>query len=180
MKKIISLLLCTVLLLACSAAFAGEEAVVDISGRFQIKGTLPDGCQLSILAQDALTLEGEIRSSDPAAPVLQLYVSFNETYEAKNTLNDLTESELDAIRQSFLEEYTVEFSRLDTASGTPLLVVQESREATDFLDFYTIFHGHEIELWLSKPIDADDPSLEEAQLAAWTDFARTLEFIPLQ
>ena len=70
MKKIISLLLCTVLLLACSTAFAGEEAVVDISGRFQIKGTLPDGYQLSILSQDSLSFDGEIKSSDPDAPVM--------------------------------------------------------------------------------------------------------------
>ena len=180
MKKILSLLLCAVLLLACAAASAQEETVVDISGRFQIKGILPDGYQLSILSQDALALEGEIKSADPAAPVMQLYVSFNETYEAKNTLNDLTGAELDTVRQTFLEEDVVEFSQMDTASGIPLLVVKESQETPDFLDFYTVFRGHEIELWLSKPIGAADPSLSEAQIAAWTEFVKTLEFVSLQ
>ena len=180
MKKIISLLLCTVLLLVCSAAFAGEEAVVDISGRFQIKGTLPDGYQLSILSQDSLSFDGEIKSSDPDAPVMHLYVVYNETMDGIRTLKDLPESELENIRQSFLEEYIADFSDLSTASGLPLMVVKEIRDSTDFLDFYTVFLGHEIELWLSRPDGTADPSLPEAQLASWTEFVKALEFVALQ
>lgn len=180
MKKIIPLLLCAVLLLACSAAFAAEETVVDISGRFQIKGILPDGYQLSILSQDSLSLEGEIKSSDPDAPVMHLYVIYNETKDGIRTLTDLPESELESIRQSFLEEYLVDFSDLSTASGLPMLVVKEIQDSPEFLDFYTVFLGHEIELWLSKPDGSADPSLPETQLASWTEFVKTLEFVALR
>ena len=105
MKKIISLLLSMMLLFSCTAAFAQESTVVDISGRFQIKGVLPDGYQLSILSQDSLSLEGEIKSADPDAPVMHLYVAYDETKNGIGTLNDLPGSELENIRQSFLEEY---------------------------------------------------------------------------
>lgn len=179
MKKIISLLLCAVLLTACAAAFA-DSASVDFRDRFQIRAALPDGYRLSVLDQNDLTLEGEIRSDDPAAPVMQLYISFNESYAAVNTLNDQPEAELEAIRQSFLEEYTASFDTLTSSSGIPMLVVRETGEAPDFLDFYTVFQGHEIELWLSKPMDAEDPSVSDAQIALWTDFARSLEIVSLQ
>lgn len=180
MKKIISLLLSMMLLFSCSAAFAQEPTVVDISGRFQIKGVLPDGYQLSILSQDSLSLEGEIKSADPDAPVMHLYVAYDETKSGIRTLNDLPGSELENIRQSFLEEYIVDFSELTTASGIPLLVVKEVQDAPDFLDFYTVFLGHEIELWLNRQDSTADPSLPEEQLAAWTEFVKALEFVSLQ
>ena len=180
MKKIISLLLSMMLLFSCSLAFAQEQTVVDISGRFQIKGALPDGYQLSILSQDSLSLEGEIKSADPDAPVMHLYVAYDETKNGIMTLKDLPGSELENVRQSFLEEYVVDFSELTTASGLPMLVVKEIQDAPDFLDFYTVYLGHEIELWLNRPDGAADPSLPEEQLAAWTAFVKALEFVSLQ
>jgi hypothetical protein len=179
MKKMLSLLLCAALLLTCAAALA-DTASVDIRDRFQIKGTLPDGYKLSVLSQDDLVLEGEISSDDPAAPIMRLYVSFNETYAAKDTLKDMSDQELQVICQSFTEEYSVTFDRLDTASGVPLLSARETGDSADFLDFYTIFRGHEIELWLSKVDGADDPTLTEAQISRCIELIKTLEIIPLR
>ena len=180
MKKILSLLLCAVLLASCAAAAAEGEAAVDFRDRFQLKGTVPDGYKLSILSQDELTLEGEIAGDNAAAPVMKLFISFNESYANVASLNDLSADALEQIMQSFTEEYTMAFDRMDTDSGIPLLVARETGESADFLDFYTIFRGHEIELWLYKRDDAANHTLTAEQLDRCKEFVRSLQIIPFQ
>ena len=57
MKKMISLLLCAVLLLTCVSAFAEDKTSIDFQNRMQFSGVLPEGYRLSILSQSELTLE---------------------------------------------------------------------------------------------------------------------------
>ena len=182
MKKTIALLLCTILLLSCTAAFAegGNPAVLDISNRIQLKGNLPAGYKLSVISQSDLTLEGVIESADIQAPVMNLYISFNESYAGTKTLNDLAGDVLELIKQSFAEEYTVSFDQFDTAAGTRMLLTCEAVEKPDFLDFYTIYLGHEIELTLVAGEGAADRTLTENQISRCKEFMKSLELIPLQ
>ena len=179
-KKILSLFLGLALLLSCASALAGGEAVtVDVRGRFQLKGILPEGYTLTIPSQDETQLDGIISSGDPEAPVIKLYIAFNDSYAAVNTLADVSADDLSQIKDSFTEEYTVTFSDMNTAAGLPMLVTRGT-DIPDFLDFYTIFLGHEIELALYYENDNANKTLTEDQLALCTEFARTLELVPLQ
>ena len=180
MKKIIALLLCSLLLFACVLTFAEstDPAVLDISSRIQLKGNLPSGYNLSIISQSDLELEGIISSADSQAPVMHVYVSFNESYAGITTLNDLSSDTLERIKQTFTEEYTVSFDQFDTAAGARMLMTCEAVEQPDFLDFYTIFLGHEIEFTLVAGDGAADRTLSGDQISRCREFVKTLELIP--
>jgi hypothetical protein len=173
MKKILALL-CTILLLAASCASAEGGTITEFRNRVQLNGTLPEGYRFSLLSQTELTLEGKIVSDDPAAPELQVYFAFNESYAHAESLASLDENEMELIRQSFTEEYAVSFSSMTTASGDNLLVTREN--SNQFLDFYTVSLGNEIELIL---VPAENQSLTDAQITRWTEFVRMLDVLPL-
>lgn len=173
MKKTFALL-CALLLLAVSCAAAEGDPIVEFPGRFRLNGTLPGGYRFSLQSQTELTLEGEIVSDAPAAPVLAVYLAFNESYAGVTTLSDLGNEGLELIRQGFLEENDVTFETADTASGDRLLVVREA--GGQFLDFYTVRGGFEIELTL---LPAAGQSLTEEQAGTFLNFMRALSIQPL-
>ena len=180
MKKILSLLLCAAVLLVFAAASAGDMTAVNFRDRFQIQGTLPDGYKCSILSQTDMTLEAEIASDDPAAPVMTLYVSFSEIYADVKRLNDLSAVDLERIKQGFSAEYDVTFDEAETSLGTKLLVVREVGSDQDFLDFYTIYRGHDIELLMSAGEGAPDRTLTDRQAAMCIDFLSKMDIVPVE
>ena len=178
MKKMISLLLCAVLLLTCFSAFAEDKSTIDFQDRLQFSGVLPEGYRCSILSQSELTLECAVASDDPAAPRLNIYVSFNESYATINQLSDLDADSLEFLKMGFSEENTVTFDMFKTDSGTDLLLVRETGDDPDFLDFYTICLGHEIEFTLT----AGEPgqALTDEQVSRCIEFMRGLSILPVQ
>ena len=182
MKKLSALLICLALILCCAAAPAESAnlTTVDIQGRFRLTGVLPEGYQFSITSQSDLLLEGTISSSDPAAPVMLLSVSFNETYADVRRLNDLPRENLEVIKQGFSAENQVTFDTAFTSLGTELLVVREVGADRDFLDFYSIYLGHEIELTLYPGEEAPDHALSDQQVQMCIDFLSALDFVPVE
>ena len=89
MKKLISILLCAALLLTCVSALAEDKAVIDFQNRIQFSGVLPEGYKCSILSQSDLTMECLIASENPAAPRMDIFISFNESYTGVASLADL-------------------------------------------------------------------------------------------
>ena len=140
MKKIIALL-CALLLLAVSCACA-DGTIVEFNNTIQLNGSLPNGYQFSLESQEAFALEGTASSGDPAAPALEIYIGFNDSYAGIESLDKLDEASLEFIKQGFSEEYGVAFGSFDTASGDSFLQVKENNGL--FLDFYTICLGYEI------------------------------------
>ena len=180
MKKMLCLLLCAVLLLACIPAFAGNEAVIDFHDRIQLRGTLPDGYMYSILSQSDLTMECAVFSDDPAAPCLKIFISFNESYAGAQNLDALGSDTLERVKMGFSEENEVAFDMFTTASGVSLLQVRETGGDQDFLDFYTVCLGHEIELTLVAGNEAPGLALTEAQISRCLELMRTLDILPVQ
>ena len=179
MKKMISLLLCAVLLLTCVSAFAEDKTSIDFQNRMQFSGVLPEGYHLSILSQSELTMECAVVSEDPAAPRLNIYVSFNESYASVNKLADLDAESLERLKMGFSEENTVTFDMFKTDSGTDLLLVRETGDDPDFLDFYTICLGHEIELTLTAGDEAPGLALTEEQINNCLNLMRSLDILPV-
>ena len=168
MKKLISILLCAALLLACVSALAEDKAVIDFQNRIQFSGVLPDGYKCSILSQSDLTMECLIASENPAAPRMDIFISFNESYTGVASLADLDADSLERLKMGFSEEN----------SGADLLVVRETGDDLDFLDFYTICLGHEIEFTLT----AGEPgqALTDEQVSRCIEFMRGLSILPVQ
>lgn len=179
MKKILALF-CAFLLLAGSAALAEGEPVVTFRDLFELNGPLPEGYRFSLLSQTDTTLEGRILSDDPAAPVLNVFIAFNEAYADKASLKDLGEDALEIIKKGFSEENEVSFETLDTASGSSLLMIRETGSDLDFLDFYTICLGHEIELTLCAGDEAAGHALTDAQVSRCKELMSSLEIKPLR
>ncbi len=171
MKKIIALL-CAVLLLSASCAFA--DTVVEFRDRIQLNGSIPEGYHFSLIDQQDLMMSGQLVSGDPAAPSLEVYIAFNESYAAAESLKDLDQATLDGIKQDFSLEYDVTFEQYETASGDVMLLVREN--GGQFLDFYTVSHGHEIELTL---FPAEGQTLTEAQISRCLELMRTLDITPV-
>ena len=172
MRKILALL-CAALLLAVSFASAESADIVEFRDRLVLNGVLPDGYRFFLKAQTDLTLEGEIASEDVSAPVLEVYIAFNESVAQTESLKDVDENTLALIKQGFSTESNVTFDLFDTASGDRVLMIRETDG--QFLDFYTVCQGHEIELTL---FPADGQTLTDAQVARFQDFVRSLDFQP--
>ena len=123
MKKLLSLLLCAVLLLVSISALAGNDASIDFQDRLQLRGTLPEGYKCTILSQSDLTMECAVVSDNLAAPCLKIFISFNESYANTQRLGDLDAETLELIKAGFSEENTVSFDMFETASGLSLLIL---------------------------------------------------------
>lgn len=171
MKKIIALL--CALLTAVSCACAESAPIVEFSGRLRLNGALPEGYRFTLVSQSDLALEGQIVSGDPSAPVLEVFIAFNESYAQVSSLQDLGDDTLEIVKQGFASENEVGFGSFDTASGDSFLMVREAAGA--YLDFYTVCLGHEIELTL---FPADGQTLTDAQAALWQECVRTMDIIP--
>ena len=181
MKKCLALL-CAALLVLSAAAYADSTATIDFMDRFEITGSLPDGWRCTILSQTDMTLEGDILSEagDSAAPVMKVFISFNESYAGINGLKDLDENQMALIRKSFSDDYTVSFEEITTDSDAVLLAVRETGDDQDYLDFYTIYQGYEIELTLTAGDGVPGRTLTDEQIQKCTAFAKTLSFGPIQ
>lgn len=175
MKKFLALL-CATLLLACTFASAEDTSIVDFRDRFQLSGVLPEGYRFTRESEDDVSLLGRIVSDDPAAPSFDVCVFFNESYANVASLKDMDDAALESVRQGFSEENDVQFDTIETASGNRLLVIREIGSDLDFLDFYTICQGHEIELTLRA---AEGQSLSDAQINHCMEFMRTFDVLPL-
>lgn len=175
MKKCLALL-CAALLLACTFASAEDASIVDFRDRFQLSGVLPEGYRFNRESESDVSLQGKIVSDDPAAPSFEINVFFNESYANVAGLKDLNDAELENVRQSFSAENDVQFDTIETATGNRLLVIREIGSDLDFLDFYTICQGYEIELTLRA---AEGQSLSDAQINHCLEFMRTFDVIPL-
>lgn len=175
MKKIIALL-CALLLLTLSCASAAGTSV-EFHDRFLLNGTLPEGFSYAQETLEDNMLFGKIASADPAAPRLEIYINFvdDNSYIAAESPKDLGEDELNLIKEKFLDESNVTFDTLITASGDNLLVVRET--GGQFLDFYTVCLGYEIELTL---FPAEGKPLTEDQVNKCLEFIKTLDIVPIR
>lgn len=174
MKKIFALL-CAALLLAVSCACADSGTVVEFRDNILLNGTLPEGYHFALKSQTDLTLEGEIVSDDAAAPVLEVYIAFNESYAQAESLKNLDDDTMNRIKLAFSEEDSVTFELFDTASGDAMLLIREA--GGQFLDFYTICLGYEIELTV---FPAPGQALTDAQISEFTEIIRNMDIVPVR
>lgn len=180
MKKLIAVILTAAMLLGCTAALAENAertalGSLNINGDFDLVCDLPEGYTLTQL-DDAIWM---IAKDDPTAPGMMLSIGFDELLSDLGRLNDADEETLAAIEATFREEDEVEITYAETAHGTKLMVVRETLEAVDYVDFYTVYEGYSIEFILFvDPTVEGYTGLSDEQIQMAIDFLSNLDFVP--
>lgn len=188
MRKLIALLLCLSLALGCAAAFAEEEAaekenltVININGAFALEGVLPEGYSFTQSeSSDATHMTGFFDSEDKTKPVMQLSIYADDAWAGVDRFNDLSDEDLAYWESTFTKDAQVEISYTETSLGTKLMVVKETGNDPDWIDFFSIYRGHLIDLVLVAGPEAEDPSLSEAQVEMCIKLLSDLDFVPYE
>ncbi len=187
MKKLIAMMLCLVVALSCTAALAETAEKVytgetTVNNSFTVKWVAPAG----YYAQEVLSEEGgalimALIPDDENAdkPMMMISIAPDELYSDITRLNDLDEETLAQIENTFREEDEVDISYMETEYGTKLMVVKESKDNVDYVDFYTIYLGYEIELVLTQTQAMAGASITDEQIATVVKFLSDMEFVPV-
>ena len=179
MKKFMAVLLCLFLLLGGSVLAEGEKAslgVVNVNGAFELKCALPEGYSVEVLFSETHFCLASVNPDDEAKPTLMISVAYNELYSDVERINDLDEETLQRIEASFREEDDVEITYMETAYGTRLMVVKEVSDGVDYLDFYTIYMGYEVELALIHLNEGETLPITDTEIQMAVKFLSDLDF----
>ncbi len=182
MKKIIALVLSVMMLLTCAAAMAEAEkesmGTLKVNKAFEIRySPLPDDYTLSIFQQNDMTIIANIKSSQAVLPRMGLTIAFNDEWADTERLNDVSEEDLEAIKDSFYSEYNeLTFETRETAAGTQLLVVTVPSGQDAYV--YTIYMGHEIEIHLIP--GEEQEALSAADIDRVVAFLSDMDFVPME
>ena len=179
MKKFLAVLLCVSMLLGCAALAETEKAslgVVNVNGAFELKCALPEGYSLEVLFSETHFCIASVNPEDEAKPTLMISVAYNELYSDVERINDLDEESVKSIEDSFRVEDDVEITYMETAYGTRLMVVKEVSDGVDYLDFYTIYKGYEVELVLIHTTDGETIPITEAEIQMALQFLSDMDF----
>ena len=178
MKKTLAIFLCLALLLGCAAAAAETAektylATVDMNGAFGLQCALPEGYEIEeIESTDAAYVA--LFKADENRPLLTLSIAYNELYSDVFRMNDLDAETLALIEESFKAEDNVKISYTETSYGTKLMMIQEADGSVDYVDFYSVYLGYEIEIVV---VAQDENGLTDAQIQMVIDFLSELDFV---
>ena len=184
MKKIIAILLCLALTLGLAAATAKTAekksmGTISMNGAFKLRGVLPEGYQLTTITEEPGHYLASL-SADDGKPTMVISIAYEELMSEVDRLNDLDEAALAKIEDTFKAEDDVKVSYMETAYGTKLMVVKEIKDGIDYVDFYTIYKGYEIEFVLTQTqANAGQPITDE-QIEAAVKFLSDLDFVPVE
>ena len=182
MKRIIALVLSLAVLLACAAAMAETEqefaGTLKVTKAFDIKyKALPDDYTLSVYKQDDLQICANILSPHETLPRMGLMITFTDEWAGTERLNDVSEEDMQAVKDDFLTEYPdLTFDIRETRYGTKLLVVTAPSGLDAYV--YTIYKSHEIEIQIVPGTEQE--VLGEADIERVVDFLSDMEFVPVE
>ena len=184
MKKIIALVLCLMMVLTCAAAMAEAEAekeslgVLKVVGAFDIRySPLPNDYKVNVYLQNDMTLIANITTAKADLPQMGLIIAFNDEWADTERLNDVSDEDMEAIKDSFFEEYDeVDFDIKETKAGTKLLIAKIPGGQDAYV--YTIYKGHELEMQLVP--GADQEALTDADIDRVVDFLSDMDFVPTE
>ncbi len=186
MKKAISILLALAMLLFCAAAFAETAAetaettekteIVTLRNTFTLKCNLPESYTLEIKSRDEESVYATLTSADTAKPLILISIAYNDLYAGIERMNDIPEEDLAMYEAFFTIMDDVKFEYKETGYGTKIMMVTENFEDTNFIDFYTIYKGFEVEFVMTPGSEA----LTDADVQMMMDFITDLDFVPVE
>ena len=124
-----------------------------------------------------MTIIANIKSPRADLPQMGLVIAFNDEWADTERLNDVSEEDLQAIKDSFSEEYEdAAFGTRETAAGTKLLTVTVPGGQDAYV--YTIYKGHEIEIHLIP--GKEQGVLADSDLERVVAFLSDMDFVPVE
>ena len=184
MKKAIAILLCLALMLGCAAAVAETAekeketmGTINMNGAFELRCTLPEGYQVTTVAEEPSCYRATITSADGDKPGMTISIAYEELYSDVERLNDLDDENRALLEDTFREEDNVEISYMETAYGTQLMVIKEITDGIDYVDFFTVYKGHVIEFVLTQTLANIGVPLTEEQIQRAVQFLSDLDFV---
>ena len=184
MKKTILILLCLALTL-CFAGAAAENAekeimgTISMNGAFELRGVLPEDYQLTVILAEPGHYIASIFADD-SKPAMVISIAYEELLSEVERLNDLDDDALAKIEATFKAEDGVEVTYMETALGTKLMVVKEIVDGVDYVDFYTIYKGYEIEFVLTQPQATAGQPITDEQIQTAVKFLSDLDFVTVE
>ncbi len=152
MKKLISVLLATLLLVSCSAAFAEAAeavAIADPASSFNVTIVLPEGAQITdTTAKDdyAMTLIDFLADlGDEDTFDYTVIIAPTELYEG--SMEDMTDEQIREIADicvQDLDDPTYEIKTLE--NGNKVIVYEDKGEEFDCLVFTSIHNGYMVQV----------------------------------
>ena len=153
---------------------------LNVNGRFTLQCKLPEGYKLDVLISTSSRIIGAVLPTDSKKPRMLLTVAYDEMFADRESLNDLTDEEVETLKASFTDLNDVEFSEMETSHGTKLLVAKETGDDADFVDFISLYKGYSVEFVLSHDTEAEDQTLTDEQIKMCVDFLSDLDFVPAE
>ena len=178
MKKTFTILLCLAMLLSCAALAEAPEklylATVNMNGAFDLQCSLPEGYGFQEVESTDDTYIAVFKM-DENRPMLTLSIAYNELYSDVFRMNDLDADALALIEDSFRQEDEVDISYTETAYGTKVMMVKEIKDTVDFMEFYSVYLGYEIEV-VAVSLNSEE-GLTDDQIKMVIDFLSNLDFV---
>ena len=178
MKKTFAILLCLAMLLSCAALAEAPEklylATVNMNGAFDLQCSLPEGYGFQEVQSTDDTYIAVFKM-DENRPMLTLSIAYNELYSDVFRMNDLDADALALIEDSFRQEDEVDISYTETAYGTKVMMVKEIKDTVDYMEFYSVYLGYEIEV-VAVSLNSEE-GLTDDQIKMVIDFLSNLDFV---
>ena len=175
MKRITARALSLIMILCAVCAFAEDTGKTEIgtlkvSEAFSIQSKVPEGYAYMPVTATELNMVG-ILSAGEGKPAVYVSIAYNEEYEGVERFNDVDETVVEEIRESFREaDEEVTFQDLETAYGTRLLKVT----GDGFVDIYTIYKSYELEFVMTGEAFTD------ADVQMLVDFISDMDFVTVE
>ena len=157
---------------------ATRIGTLDVDGEFMLQGKIPEGYRLQIISSRKSKIVAVLVPDDTRRPQMMLTVAFDEMHADVERMNDLSEEDIDALKQTYTDMNEVEFSDAETASGTKLLIAKETGGDEDFASIISIYKGYSVEFVISPSRDALNRTLTDEQINNGINFLSDLDFIP--
>ena len=149
-----------------------------VTGEFALQCKLPEGYEIQVVNMRNTKVVASITNKDAKKPVMYLSIAYNELYSNVDRLNDLNAEDLKALENTFTEMNVVDITYRETAYGTKLMVVKESENDTDFVDFFTIYKGYNVEFIVTP--GEGMKGLTNEQIKTSIDFLTDLDFVEVK
>ena len=149
MKKLLSWLICAVLLLSISAVCAEESAESEIVPAFEVIVSVPEGYTLEGPVYHTPYICGsQYKPQSEDRPTLALVVSYNDSASDITFNDDMSEADLESYINKVGEDpesgEVVPYTIQKTGLGTKVAVFSHPEGA---IEYYSIWHGYEVSLY---------------------------------
>lgn len=176
MKKLIAILLATLMLFSLSLSFAETAPAkthLYYDGNLYFDVIYPEGYEVSVI-RDGVWMTIKMIGGEDAANV-EVLVCPDEELSEMTSLNDLSDEELADTIAAFTEDYNnPTTSIMETGLGTKVIRIEENDAESDYVEILGLYRGYLIDVYISYE---DGREVTEADVETALQFCTDWDFI---